>query len=603
MVDSDVVEELSIPKKKVKNETEPVKNIGEIKEEIVGDKTAFYIDLTPRRVSLPKVDDLKKINVRYPLMPPFAFAHIFWDDKNKELIYFVEEPILSETEAEILRILRMGLNEMINISLVKAKKFQIVIQYLEESVQSILVELGTKISPETYKKLMYYIYRDSIGFNQIEPLINDYYIEDIECNGVNTPLYLVHRKYENIKTNIIFSSNQQLVDFVEKLAQKAGKYVSYARPLLDAALPDGSRVNATYSNDVTTRGPTFTIRKFTKDPWTPMHLMEQGTADARVFAYLWLAIENKFNIMVIGETASGKTTFLNSIISLVPPEARISSIEDTRELNLAHENWLPAVARAGFGLSTNGKLYGEITIFELLRETFRQTPDYVILGETRGEETYVLFQGMASGHPSFCTFHAGSVETLIRRLETAPINLPSSLVESLDIICVVNHIKTPEKNMRRLREIKEIISVAKGRVNANTAYQWVPATDKIIEGAESHILNKISNNTGIAVQKLRAEIALREKILQTIYDKKIFDYKEFGRIIATYYRDPKAILEELGLKGSALVGKTDMSINADKKEKTGKEIKKEEKTIKTPTKRPIKAMANSKKPKSKSKTK
>ncbi len=525
---------------------------------IVGDKEkkSFYIDLAPKRISLPEIKDRKQINVRYPLLSPFAFAHIFWDSKNKELVYFVEEPVLNDTETEILRILRLGLNEMINISLVRAKRFQVVIQYLEESVQSILLELGTKISPETYKKLMYYIYRDSVGLNQIETLMNDYYIEDIECNGVNAPIYIVHRKYENLKTNVIFGTNQQLIDFVEKMAQKAGKYISYAKPMLDAALPDGSRVNATYSTDVTTRGPTFTIRKFTKDPWTPLHLMEQGTATARIFAFLWMVIEFKFNIMVIGETASGKTTFLNSLVALVPPEARITSIEDTRELNLAHENWLPAVTRAGFGGSGGNKAYGEITIFELLRETFRQTPDYVILGETRGEETYVLFQGMASGHPSFCTFHAGSVETLIRRLATAPINLPPALIESLDVICVVNHIKSSEKNMRRLREIKEIINVTdQGKVNSNTPYHWNAINDTFEESGESIVLSKISRNTGIPLEKLKSEISLREKIIQTIYNKKIFDYKEFGRIVATYYRDPESVLAELGITGEAIVGK------------------------------------------------
>ena len=357
---------------------------------------AFYIDLRPKFITLPSMEEKTKINVRYPLIPPFAFAHIFWDDESKELVYFIEEPVMSPAEQELLELIKTGLEEMINISYVRATNSSLLIRYLEQNVQSILTELGTKVSKETYDKLLYFVIRDSLGLNQIEPLMRDYYIEDVECNGDGYPIYIVHRKYANMRTNVIFRQREDLVNFVEKLSQKAGRYVSYARPLLDGALPDGSRVNATYTEDVTTRGPTFTIRKFTKEPWTPIHLLSFGTVSPESLAYLWLAVENKANLMFVGETASGKTTFLNAIAQFIPPEARVCSIEDTRELNLPHINWLPAVTREGFGIPTIlGTQYGEITLFDLLKETLRQAPDYVILGETRGEETYVLFQGMA----------------------------------------------------------------------------------------------------------------------------------------------------------------------------------------------------------------
>ncbi len=357
----------------------------------------FFIDLRPRFVKLPDISVKENINIRYPLLPPYAFAHIYWDNTAKELLYSVEEVLLTDTEKELLKLIQLGLEEMINISYAYASKSDLLIKYLEKNVQSILAELGAKVSRQSYLKIMYYIYRDFVGLNEIEPMMHDFYIEDIECNGVETPIYIVHRKYQNMRTNILFPEMKRIVDFVEKLAQKTGRYVSFAKPLLDGSLPDGSRVNATYTSDVTTHGPTFTIRKFTKDPLTPVHLLGYHTASAEMFGFLWLAVENKFNIMAIGETASGKTTFLNSILQFVPPEARIVSIEDTRELNLAHENWIPAVARVGFGIpNILGKQYGEISLFDLLRETFRQNPDYVVVGEVRGKETYVLFQGMAS---------------------------------------------------------------------------------------------------------------------------------------------------------------------------------------------------------------
>lgn len=511
---------------------------------------AFYLDLRPKFISLPSPEQKTKINVRYPLIPPFAFAHIFLDDENKELVYFVEEPVLSPAEKELLDLLKTGLEEMINISYIRAANAGMLIKYLEQNVQSILSELGTKVSKETYTKLLYFIIRDSMGLNQIEPLMRDYYIEDIECNGDGYPVYIVHRRYANMRTNVIFKQREELVNFVEKLSQKAGRYVSYAKPLLDGALPDGSRVNATYTEDVTTRGPTFTIRKFTKEPWTPIHLLSFGTVSAEALAYLWLAVENKANLMFIGETASGKTTFLNAIAQFIPPEARVCSIEDTRELNIPHVNWLPAVTRAGFGIPTIlGTQYGEITLFDLLKETFRQAPDYVILGETRGEETYVLFQGMASGHPSLATFHAGSVETMVRRFETPPINLSPSLVSSLDIVIVVTHIKTPEKSIRRMKEFVEIIDVAEevGKVNSNTLFSWDPVNDKFIYNNKSVTLKKISDSTGFTLSELEAEIKRRASLLSKMLEKGIIDFKDTARVINSYYKDKAGTLKQFGL--------------------------------------------------------
>ncbi|MBN1502988.1 Flp pilus assembly complex ATPase component TadA [Candidatus Woesearchaeota archaeon] len=513
-------------------------------------KTIFQIDTRPEIVQLPDIRERSSINIRYPLLKPYAYAHIFWDEKESELVYFVEEPKLLPAEREILRLIQLALEEMINISYTHASKMNLVIQYLERNVQAILVELGTKVSRETYLKLMYYLFRDSVGLNRIEPLLHDYYIEDIECNGLNFPLYVVHRKFENMRTNILYRNPQELSDFVEKLAQKCGRYVSYAKPLLDGTLPDGSRVNATYTEDITTRGPTFTIRKFTKDPWTPIHLINFGTAPAIVFAYIWLVIENKSNIMVVGETASGKTTFLNSILSFIPPDARICSIEDTRELNLAHENWMPSVTRTGFGIpNLIGREYGEVTLFDLLKESFRQNPDYVIVGEVRGKEAFVLFQGMASGHSSFGTFHAGSVETLVRRLETPPINLSPSLIESLDIVCVMTHLKEVDKNIRRIKQLVEVQSVEReiGQVNKNIAFTWNPVNDTIDQSGELTMIQKISQKTGASVEELTNEIETRARLLEIMAEQKIEGFKSVNEIIKSYYVKRDLVLKKFNL--------------------------------------------------------
>jgi flagellar protein FlaI len=266
---------------------------------------------------------------------------------------------------------------------------------------------------------------------------------------------------------------------------------------------------------------------------------------------MWLVIENKFNVMVVGETASGKTTFLNCIVDFIPPEARICSIEDTRELNLAHINWLPAVTRAGFGMpSILGTQYGEITLFDLLRETMRQAPDYVIVGEVRGQEASVLFQGMASGHPSLSTFHAASVDTVVKRLETPPINLSPSLVEALDVVCICIHAKDQSKNMRRLKEIDEINEVeqALGRAQYNAVFEWNPLLDKISFSKKATIFEKITKRTGLTSDQLMAELNLRAKLLTVMAEKDISSFEEFNKIVNDYYKDPEMVIKRFGLK-------------------------------------------------------
>ncbi|MBT7903735.1 type II/IV secretion system ATPase subunit [Candidatus Woesearchaeota archaeon] len=538
-------------KKAESNSSDDSADDAEIETDLTEIKTdTFYIDLRPRLIKLPPFDNPAAINVRYPVLPPFAFIHIYWDKKENELIYEVEEPVLDKAEKELLELIILGLEEIINISYVKAAKTNLLVKYLEQNVQSILIELGAKISIDTYKKIMYYVYRNSVGFNEMEPLLNDYYVEDIECNGLHFPLYIVHRKYQNLKTTVIFNSSSYLTDFVEKLAQRSGRYISYAKPLLDGTLPDGSRVNATYTEDITTRGPTFTIRKFTKEPWTPVHLIQFKTTSPEALAFTWMAIENKFNVMTIGETASGKTTFLNAIATFIPPEARICSIEDTRELNLPHINWLPAVTRSGFGIpNVLGQQVGEITLFDLLRETFRQAPDYVIVGEVRGEETYVLFQGMASGHPSFATFHAASVPTLVKRLETPPINLSPSLVESLDLVIVCAHVKTPTRNFRRMKELDEIETVEGnlGAAKYNPLFVWDSVKDVINYNHNSVVFKKITQVTGLTDKELEMELKKRSLLLKTMADRNLSNFHSFSKVINNYYKNPKMVLKQFGI--------------------------------------------------------
>ncbi len=503
------------------------------------------ININPNVPALPKIEDKTKINVRYTLISPYVSVHIYWDKKENELVYDVEEPILDENEKILLDTLEKSLSEMINVNVVVNKELDSMLDYIEKTSKMLIHELAIKISDETFKKVFYYLFRDFVGMNEIEPLMRDYFIEDVECNGLDTPIYIVHRVYRNIRTNIRFHSMEVLTSFVEKLAQRTGKYISYASPLLDGSLPDGSRVNATYTSDVSSRGPTFTIRKFTKIPWTPVQLLNMKTLSPEMLAYFWILLEHKCNIVIAGGTASGKTTLLNAIAFFIPPESRVVSIEDTRELNLPRENWLPSVARSGMG----SKEVGEVDLFSLLKSSFRQAPDYVIVGEVRGKEAFVLFQGMASGHSSISTIHADSVDTLIKRLETPPIELSPTLVNILDAVAVMTHAVVKNQETRKLREIVEIVNVdTNGVATTNTPFIWNAREDKFYFKKDSKVFEKIGTRYGSSIAELDKELIRRAKLLYEMQKKGITDFNKNQQIINQYHKDPKTVLTAFGIQ-------------------------------------------------------
>lgn len=504
------------------------------------------INLNPPLPALPRVRDKKQLDVRYVIISPFVSVHIYWDSKINEVVYEIEEPVLDEREKDALLQVEKAMLELINVNVAVENTIEATTEYIDKTARLLIEELNIRISAESYEKIFYYLFRDFIGFNEMDPLLKDYFIEDIECNGVNTPVYIIHRVYRNLRTNIVYKDMDGLASFVEKLAQRAGRYISYAQPLLDGTLPDSSRVNATYTKDVTSRGPTFSIRKFTRTPWTPTQLISFGTLSPEMLAYFWIVIENKANIVIAGATASGKTSLLNAIAFFIPPEARVVSIEDTREINLPKENWLPAVARGAIGI---GKI-GEVDLFALLKSSFRQNPDYLIIGEVRGKEAFVLFQGMASGHSSLSTIHADSVDTLIRRLQTPPIELSPTLVNSLDCVAIATHAVAKNQETRRVREIVEIVNVNKdGAALINTPFLWNPSDDRFYFKTQSKVFEKISRRKGVPVEQLQKELLVRAKLLYELYRKKIFSFDEVGRIINDYYKNPVEVLNKYGIQG------------------------------------------------------
>ena len=519
----------------------------EMKEEKI-ELPGFEIRRPTNPVELPSIDDPRKVNVIYSILEPFAYVNIKWDENSKMVIYNVIEPKLTKKEEEMLKEISDGLVQLVEVGLSEIKDISKAIEYLQQQVNKIIKSYGIKLLPSQYIKIMYYIYRNFIGYDKVNTIMEDPNIEDISCDGVDIPIYVVHRKYGSIKTNVVFNNPEELRKFIVKLAERSGRYVSYAEPILDSTLPDGSRVAATLASDVATRGSTFTIRKFGKKPFSPIDQIKLNTANAEILAYLWYLLEHSASMLIVGGVATGKTSFLNSISMFIPPEAKIVSIEDTRELRLTHEHWVPGLARVGFGipLPTGGK-YGSVSLFDLLKEAFRQNPDYVIVGEVRGQEAYVLFQGMASGHPSLSTLHAGSVDTVIKRLTLPPINLSPTLMESLDIVIVMTHAKEKGKSARRIKEIDEILGVdEEGQVKKSVVFRWNPVKDVYEKINESVKLKKIAEAVGTTYENAKKEIDRRIKFINWLYQKRITDYLEVSKYINEYYKDPEKFSDIIG---------------------------------------------------------
>ncbi|MBI2547241.1 MAG: type II/IV secretion system ATPase subunit [Candidatus Aenigmarchaeota archaeon] len=507
----------------------------------------FMIENTNRIVELPDAGDITKLDVTYPLLEPFSYAHIQWNDEEKTLIYNVIEPVLNDEEKKLLAKVSEAVIQLVEVGLTALRERSKAIEYLQRQVDKVLKDFGIQLTHDQYVKIMYFVYRNFLGYNEIDGLMLDPNIEDISCDGVNTPVFVVHRKYSSIKTTASFENVENLREFIIKLAERGGRYVSYAEPILDSTLPDGSRVSATIAGDVATRGPTFTIRKFGDRPLSPIEQILSHTTNSEILAYFWHLVEYGANMLFVGATATGKTTFLNSVCMFIPPERKVVTIEDTREIRIPHEHWVSGLARIGFGIpDSSGQKYGEVTMFDLLRESFRQNPDYVIVGETRGKEAYVMFQGMSSGHTSFSTFHANSVDAVIKRLTSPPIELSPTLIESLNVIAIMTH--TSMKSERRVKEVVEIISVdpRTEEVKTNLVFLWNPATDTFEKVNDSQIIPRLVEARGGDAESAKKDLERRKLVLDWLKSKDIKDYLEVVRYVNMFYKEPGKLFETIG---------------------------------------------------------
>jgi flagellar protein FlaI len=486
----------------------------------------------------------------YPIKEPYVYAAIVKDPETQKILYEVVEPTLQKEEERLLKEIKAFLMEELDVNLKEIETKEKAEKYLEEKTREMIKKYRIKVSQEAIDKLIYYLTRDFIGYGKIDPLMKDHLIEDISADGVNIPIYVWHRLYESLPTNIIFRNEEELNSFIIRLAYLSGKNISIASPILDASLPDGSRVQLTYGNEVTRRGSTFTIRRFRVDPLTISDLIAFNTISSEMAAFLWYIIENRASVIVAGGVASGKTTMLNCLSMFIKPEMKIVSVEDTQELNLPHENWIPSVVRLGFG--HEDRKGGTITLFDLLKAAVRQRPDYIIVGEVRGEEAYTLFQAMATGHLGMSTIHAESVEATINRLQSEPMNIPKPLIAMTNVIMVMTRTEIEGKPARRVSITSEVLGLNSKTKSILTeeVFRWNLKEDKFAFSGHSNLLEKHMKKMDIGEEDIKREMHRRKTVLEWMVRKGIRRHMDVSNVIREYYANPNRVFQKarVGLK-------------------------------------------------------
>ncbi len=497
---------------------------------------------------IPEITDPSiEVLDQYAVINDYAYVRITYNNTLSEYLYEVIEPALNHEEKELLDLIKDTLHRTLGYEWEKLTQLDKE-EYLRESVDSFIRSRGVNVEQLAKKRIGYYIIRDFVGHGPIDVLMRDDAVEDISCDGYNVPIFVFHGKWESTRTNIIFTNEDELNSFVVTLAQRSGKQISVASPILDGTTIEGHRVQATYAREVTTRGSTFTIRRFKNKPFTPTDLLRYKTVSPEMMAYLWIGVENGESMILVGGTASGKTSALNSLALFIPPGAKIVTIEDTREINIPHENWIPGATRTGVGeKDKDGRAAGEIDMYDLVRAALRQRPNYIIVGEVRGKETYIMFQAMATGHSTYSTMHADSVKSMVNRLENPPINCPRILLTALRNVLIQSQVKVGNEFVRRMKQVVEIVGFEPetNELITNTVYEWDPATDRFVFKGHSFLFDKIMEMKSLTHDEMMAEFDRRVEVVNYMLKKDIRNHREIWNLINAYYKDHDRTLERI----------------------------------------------------------
>ena len=481
----------------------------------------------------------------YPLLDPHSYAAIVEDKKN-ELKYSLLEPTLTLEDKKWIKEIKDILWDELLVNSKELKTKDESEQFLKTKIEEKVKKYKIEVNINVLDKYQYYITRDFLNFGKIDGLMRDDNIEDISCDGTGIPIFVWHRKYESIPSNIIFETAEELENFVFKLAYMCGRHISIAQPLLDGTLPDGSRAQVTYGTEVTPKGSTFTIRKFKKTPLTITDLLVYNALSPEMAAYFWFLIENRHSVMIGGDIGGGKTSMLNAISLFIRPTLKVVSIEDTQEIRLPHQNWEMMVTRQGLG--TSGGAMGEggigsISMFDLLRASLRQRPDFIIVGEIRGEEAYALFQAMATGHLGLTTIHAEHVQGVLHRLTTRPMNIPHTQVENLNAISIVRRLVVDNVSLRRTVSVSEMVGWDRKKKDfkLKEIFRWDADKDVFSKVGKSPLLKQIAEQWGYSMDEIDQELEKRKVILEYMVLKNIRSYEDVSKLVLDYFAEPEKI--------------------------------------------------------------
>ncbi len=540
------------------------------KQRAAAEKAGVIHDLVMDDIEIG--EDFEELDT-YPVYPPFSYVRVLFDKRDYSRFYYVVEPKATKQEQEDLDTIQSVLQRALNIDRDTLDETQE--DFLKQAVDDILDSYRLKSRKSNRAKIHYFIERDLIGYGKIDTMMRDPNIEDVSCDGPGVEIFVYHRRFESLRTNVMWEDEHELENYIIRMAQRCGKHISIAEPLLDATLMDGSRIVMTLGREVSTKGSTFTIRRFRDEPFTPVDLLEFKTFSSMQIAFFWLAMQYGMSMLFVGGTASGKTTSLNACSLFLPWQHKIVSIEETRELNLPHPNWIPGCTRQGFGgegSATGGKAAGEVDMYDLLRAALRERPEYIIVGEIRGAEAYVLFQAMATGHTTYSTFHADSIQSLVHRLENKPIEIPRVLIPALDGISIQIQTRVGGKRVRRNKAIVEIIGIDphSHELLTNEAFRWDNTIDEYVFTGKSYIFEKIMMKANLNRVEIMDETKRRQLVIEWCLKKGIRDYKDFARVVAEYYVHPEDVMRQVyedmqvgGKKRRRKVADRDMDLSSD----------------------------------------
>lgn len=405
------------------------------------------------------------------------------------------------------------------------------------------------ISNEYLDNLARKLFQDLVGYGEIDPLIRDDNLEEIMVIGIDKPVFVYHREYGMMKTNILFKDDGEVMNLIDSIARQINRRIDQESPILDGRLPDGSRVNATIP-PISADGPSMTIRKFKRDPLTIIDLINSKTISVELAAFFWLCFDGlgvkSANVIISGGTSSGKTTTLNALSSFINPKERIITIEDTLELQIPHEHVIRMETRP-----PNVENRGELTMNDLVKNSLRQRPDRIIVGEVRGSEAITLFTALNTGHSGFGTLHSNDARETITRLTNAPMSVPNIMISAIDFIIMQNRIyRSDGVSFRRISEVAEVSGIEEGVIQLNKIFEWDPQSDTIKNvGITSKTLTEIANVSGNSLNSLYDEIKNREIVLQHMVNQNIRSIRDVSTVLEMYYLDSQKVLNRILLAG------------------------------------------------------